>query len=316
MHTGRRLPQRCFAVAAKAPPVHRFADFRLPFAGGDVQASDESARRRPWRRSLALIAAERLLERVAGLFSAASGRKHFAEVGERIALRVQRACSLGDCDRLARKPFRLRVLASLCVHSRPHLPPEHPRGDVVFVTELAPELRERLGFLESAHRAEVATPSADIARTCAHSTALRTSASSPLSLRLVPFSITDPGAVLGDRRQMLLAPAGPASQRSPPARSETTAAGGRISSPPRSLISIPLGLPTEHSPLTSSRRKNLGVRFPLEPPASLDSPWPTRAGTGLGLAIAKAYTQAHGGDLIYDPADRGARFELILPMAI
>ena len=36
-------------------------------------------------------------------------------------------------------------------------------------------------------------------------------------------------------------------------------------------------------------------------------------GTGLGLAIAKAYAQAHGGDLIYDPAGSGARFELILP---
>jgi signal transduction histidine kinase len=36
-------------------------------------------------------------------------------------------------------------------------------------------------------------------------------------------------------------------------------------------------------------------------------------GTGLGLAIARAYARAHGGDLIYEPADRGARFELILP---
>jgi signal transduction histidine kinase len=37
-------------------------------------------------------------------------------------------------------------------------------------------------------------------------------------------------------------------------------------------------------------------------------------GSGLGLAIAKAYARAHGGDLIYDPADRGARFELFLPV--
>ena len=36
-------------------------------------------------------------------------------------------------------------------------------------------------------------------------------------------------------------------------------------------------------------------------------------GSGLGLAIAKAYARAHGGDLIYDPAGRGARFELFVP---
>jgi signal transduction histidine kinase len=36
-------------------------------------------------------------------------------------------------------------------------------------------------------------------------------------------------------------------------------------------------------------------------------------GSGLGLAIARTYARAHGGDLIYDPQDRGARFELILP---
>jgi signal transduction histidine kinase len=37
------------------------------------------------------------------------------------------------------------------------------------------------------------------------------------------------------------------------------------------------------------------------------------SGTGLGLAISRAYARAHGGDLIYDPGERGARFELILP---
>jgi signal transduction histidine kinase len=37
------------------------------------------------------------------------------------------------------------------------------------------------------------------------------------------------------------------------------------------------------------------------------------SGHGLGLAIARAYAQAHGGDLVYDPCGRGARFELILP---
>jgi signal transduction histidine kinase len=36
-------------------------------------------------------------------------------------------------------------------------------------------------------------------------------------------------------------------------------------------------------------------------------------GTGLGLAIARAYARAHGGDLVYAPGEKGARFELILP---
>jgi two-component system sensor histidine kinase MtrB len=36
-------------------------------------------------------------------------------------------------------------------------------------------------------------------------------------------------------------------------------------------------------------------------------------GSGLGLAIARAYARAHGGDLVYEPGERGARFELILP---
>jgi signal transduction histidine kinase len=38
-------------------------------------------------------------------------------------------------------------------------------------------------------------------------------------------------------------------------------------------------------------------------------------GSGLGLAIAKAYANAHGGDLVYVAGDRGARFELTLPRA-
>jgi signal transduction histidine kinase len=37
------------------------------------------------------------------------------------------------------------------------------------------------------------------------------------------------------------------------------------------------------------------------------------AGHGLGLAIARAYAQAHGGDLVYDPRPSGARFELLIP---
>ena len=36
-------------------------------------------------------------------------------------------------------------------------------------------------------------------------------------------------------------------------------------------------------------------------------------GAGLGLAIARSYAQAQGGDLVYHPGERGARFELILP---
>jgi GAF domain-containing protein len=39
----------------------------------------------------------------------------------------------------------------------------------------------------------------------------------------------------------------------------------------------------------------------------------TAGGSGLGLAIARAYARAHGGDLIYNPLGRGARFELIIP---
>ena len=38
------------------------------------------------------------------------------------------------------------------------------------------------------------------------------------------------------------------------------------------------------------------------------------SGSGLGLAIARAYAQAHGGELYYEPADpTGARFVLVLP---
>jgi signal transduction histidine kinase len=38
-------------------------------------------------------------------------------------------------------------------------------------------------------------------------------------------------------------------------------------------------------------------------------------GSGLGLAIARAYANAHGGDLVYADGERGARFELTLPRA-
>jgi len=40
------------------------------------------------------------------------------------------------------------------------------------------------------------------------------------------------------------------------------------------------------------------------------------AGHGLGLAIARAYAQAHGGDLVYDPRAGGARFELLIPQEL
>jgi two-component system sensor histidine kinase MtrB len=38
-----------------------------------------------------------------------------------------------------------------------------------------------------------------------------------------------------------------------------------------------------------------------------------KTGHGLGLAIARAYAQAHGGDLVYDHRPSGARFELLIP---
>jgi signal transduction histidine kinase len=48
----------------------------------------------------------------------------------------------------------------------------------------------------------------------------------------------------------------------------------------------------------------------FEPFARTDS---ANVGSGLGLAIARAYSRAHGGDLVYDPCGHGARFELIIP---
>ncbi len=36
-------------------------------------------------------------------------------------------------------------------------------------------------------------------------------------------------------------------------------------------------------------------------------------GSGLGLAIARAYARAHGGDVVYDPGESGARFVLMIP---
>jgi signal transduction histidine kinase len=47
--------------------------------------------------------------------------------------------------------------------------------------------------------------------------------------------------------------------------------------------------------------------------ARTDSP---NVGSGLGLAIARAYARAHGGDLVYAPGEKGARFELTIPQAV
>jgi len=41
-----------------------------------------------------------------------------------------------------------------------------------------------------------------------------------------------------------------------------------------------------------------------------------KTGHGLGLAIARAYAQAHGGDLVYDYRPGGARFELLIPQEL
>jgi signal transduction histidine kinase len=39
-------------------------------------------------------------------------------------------------------------------------------------------------------------------------------------------------------------------------------------------------------------------------------------GAGLGLAIVQAYARAHGGEIVYEPAEpRGAHFEVVLPVA-
>ena len=40
---------------------------------------------------------------------------------------------------------------------------------------------------------------------------------------------------------------------------------------------------------------------------------PDAVGAGLGLAISRSYARAHGGDLVYEPTESGARFELVLP---
>jgi two-component system sensor histidine kinase MtrB len=59
--------------------------------------------------------------------------------------------------------------------------------------------------------------------------------------------------------------------------------------------------------VSEEMRPHLFERF-----ARVDS---ANAGSGLGLAIARTYARAHGGDLVYDPGVRGARFELTIPQA-
>jgi signal transduction histidine kinase len=39
-------------------------------------------------------------------------------------------------------------------------------------------------------------------------------------------------------------------------------------------------------------------------------------GSGLGLAIARAFARAHGGDILYDPRDKGSQFTLVVPTGI
>jgi signal transduction histidine kinase len=65
------------------------------------------------------------------------------------------------------------------------------------------------------------------------------------------------------------------------------------------------GVPPEFVP-------NLFERFAR----SDDSRRRVAGGSGLGLAIARAYANAHGGDLLYERATpTGARFELVVPVA-
>jgi len=46
-------------------------------------------------------------------------------------------------------------------------------------------------------------------------------------------------------------------------------------------------------------------------------PTPASEGAGLGLSIAQSYTRAHGGSLVYEPAEpHGSRFRLVLPAAV
>jgi signal transduction histidine kinase len=52
----------------------------------------------------------------------------------------------------------------------------------------------------------------------------------------------------------------------------------------------------------------------FEPFARGESSRRASVGSGLGLSIAQSYAEAHGGRLLYEPAEpHGARFELVLP---
>jgi signal transduction histidine kinase len=55
---------------------------------------------------------------------------------------------------------------------------------------------------------------------------------------------------------------------------------------------------------------NLFERFTRGPTSASE-------GAGLGLSIAQSYTRAHGGSLVYEPAEpHGSRFRLLLPAAV
>ena len=69
------------------------------------------------------------------------------------------------------------------------------------------------------------------------------------------------------------------------------------------------------APMVRAGRTDPDGRIALRPPwgSTSGKEGGGETGHGLGLAIARAYAQAHGGDLVYDPRAGGARFELLIP---
>src|SRR5688500_14363847 len=86
--------------------------------------------------ALALVALDRLLERLSGVLRAAGEEHHLGEIRVHGALRVEHVGLLGRRDRFAREPLGLAVLATSCEHLGSHLPPEHLRDRVVTRAEL------------------------------------------------------------------------------------------------------------------------------------------------------------------------------------